>query len=600
MIAIRRIKLYIVGLLALMGTVAGAQTMSELPVKTVNGNAYHYYIVKQHETVYALSKRFGITPEQLIKYNPTAADGLKIDQELLFPADKKVTDDSKKAEGTYVVKRHETAYGISKRFNLTLEEFYELNPGARDGVQEGQTVIVNRGAVPPKITVMPADKLPPVHQTAAKPATSATNGRKHVIQEHETLYQIARDNDIRLLQLLEANPGLDAARYSAGQEIIIPAKGDGIISDADKEVHPSEINQSQMPDKITIAVALPFNLDKKEKHNRNMVEFYRGILFAVDSMRNCGAPIHLLTYDTESTKDGVAQIIDMPELKSADVIIAPDNMEDLQTFNEFGKQNGISIVNSFNNRDSSFQSNPYALQMALPRDEMYNRAVNAFLESFEGYVPVILVSNTGKRDKLEFTELIKARLDKSGAPYKEIGYNEQLSKEFLDQHLEANEKYAFLPSSSSKEEFENIVDALQAYKSSRDFGNEIVVWGYPEWLANRAGYSKMHQLDCYIYSRTDLPESFESANLDSGYTKWFGPEMMTNYPRRYYMGFDIGMVVIKSLCAGKDGLLHNMQFHSGVAMPVMMKRYGDNGGMFNNQLLMINLAPGEIISKRTI
>ena len=40
--------------------------------------------------------------------------------------------------------------------------------------------------------------------------------------------------------------------------------------------------------KVTIAVALPFNLDKKDKHNKPMVEFYRGFLLAIDSMRNTG------------------------------------------------------------------------------------------------------------------------------------------------------------------------------------------------------------------------------------------------------------------------------------------------------------------------
>ncbi len=600
-----RIKPYLIGLLTFVSAIAAASVLTDLPVKTVNGKTYHYYIVKQHETVYALSKRFGITPEQLIKFNPSAADGLKTDQELLFPADETpVNTQNNTAEtpastnGTYIVKKQETAYGISKRFNLTLEEFYQLNPDTRDGVREGQTVMVDRGAIPPKITVVPPEKLPAVVQAEVQTTTTDESkgtrddikGTRYVIQEHETLYQIARDNNIRLSQLLEANPGLDVARYSAGQEIIIPTESAAIPTEA----------VVKNTEKITIAVALPFNLDKKEKHNRNMVEFYKGILYAVDSMRNCGTPIHLITFDTESTTDGVAQIIDMSELKTANAIIAPDNLDALKTFNEYGQQNKIAIINPFNNRDSSFQTNPYAMQLAMPREEMYDRAVKAFIESFSGYIPVILVSNNGKRDKTEFTDIVKAALDKSGQPYKEIGYSGKLSQDVLAKQLKSTERYAFLPASSSKEEFDNIADALLEYKNGRNFSSDVVVWGYPEWLANRAGYGKMHNLDSYVYSRNDLPESFISADIDAAYSKWFGPEMLTAFPRRFYMGFDTGMFVLKSLVSGTGGLPQNTQYHSGLTLPIKMKRYGQNGGYYNDQLLMINLAPGEIITKRTI
>lgn len=599
MMTILTIKRYLTAILMFISISVFASALTELPVKTVNGKKYHYYVVKQHETVYALSKRFGITPEQLIKYNPSAEDGLQIDQELLFPAteikdaaEMKAAQNSGHAGDTYTVKKQETAYGVSKRFGLSLEEFYELNPETRDGIQEGQTVIIKKNGKKPRI------------ESPATPVAPAKKGNTHIIQEHETLYQIARDNNIRLSELLEANPGLDAARYSAGQEINIPrhAAETPINSQTatDQSGNIKDNGTIDSNNKVTIAVALPFNLDKKDKHNKPMVEFYRGFLLAIDSMRNSGAPIHLMTFDTESTQDGVEQIIDMPDLKNVNAIIAPDNSEALKAFNSFGLENHIAVINPFNNRDSSYVNNPYAMQMALPRDMMYDRAAKAFLDSFEDYVPVILVSNGGRKDKMEFIDLLKAHLNKTGRKFKEIGYSGPLTAEILTRNLSRSENYAFIPASSHKDEFDNISGALETYKDSRDFKNEIIVWGYPEWLANRGGYEKMHNLDSYIYSRTDLPESFSTADIDAAYTKWFGPNMITTYPRWFYMGFDLGTFLLKSLKANGGDFSRNTYYYSGVFMPVMMRRHGDNGGFFNNELLLINLAPGETISKRTI
>lgn len=66
------------------------------------------------------------------------------------------------------------------------------------------------------------------------------------------------------------------------------------------------------------------------------------------------------------------------------------------------------------------------------------------------------------------------------------------------------------------------------------------------------------------------------------------------------MGFDLGTFLLKSLKANGGDFSRNTYYYSGVFMPVMMRRHGDNGGFFNNELLLINLAPGETISKRTI
>jgi len=633
-------------MLATVMTAVGA-SIGSLPVKTVNGKSYHYYTVQPHETLYALSKQFGVSEAEIIKLNPDAADGLKSGQQLLLGTAMTVTVNRASDGTTYEVKKQETAYGISKRFGLTLDEFYALNPEAKDGLKEGQKVVVKgKASGTRKATEKPL---------AGTTQTARNEGKAHVIAEHETLYQIARDNNVALADLLAANPGLDAARYSAGTKITIPVNnnnnsgvkaqshsgtpyqvkaGDTFYGIASRHgLSTSQLYEANpgvdilkdgmtiyLPDAcdekteapsaglvknvvntnpVTIAVVLPFQIEKKEKHNRNMVEFYRGFLMAVDSMRNMGQPIHILTYDTKGTAEGLKEILENPELKKADAIVGPDNAEHLAELNQFGLDNRIMVMNIFNNRDSAYYTNPYAIQAALPRDDMYSRAVNAFTDNFSSYTPVILLSSDGRSEKTEFTDMVKEKLTKSGKKYKEITYSGTLSLEQLDNELSATEKYAFLPASSHKDEFDKIATALNAYKDSRDFKNEVIVWGYPEWLANRASYDKMHELDCFIYSRTDLPEPFMTENINEMYKKWFGPTMNMNYPRRAYMGFDTGIYLLRTISSTGGDFTKILPYVQSVTMPLTLKRH-NGGGLYNDELMLINLSPGETISKRSI
>lgn len=67
----------------LMGS-AGA-TDIDLPIVHLFGKNYYQYEVKKKETLFSLSRRFGVTQEELKQANPSLVDGLKNGQLLLVP-----------------------------------------------------------------------------------------------------------------------------------------------------------------------------------------------------------------------------------------------------------------------------------------------------------------------------------------------------------------------------------------------------------------------------------------------------------------------------------------------------------------------------------
>ena len=73
--------------------------IEELPVKVVNGESFYYYKVPPKATIYSITRTYGISREDLFKYNPQVIDGLRAGDTLLFPC--------KKAEAAAEVKAAE-------------------------------------------------------------------------------------------------------------------------------------------------------------------------------------------------------------------------------------------------------------------------------------------------------------------------------------------------------------------------------------------------------------------------------------------------------------------------------------------------------------
>ncbi len=113
----------------------------ETTTKVVNGKIYDVYEVKPKETVYSLSKKLGITQEELIKYNPQVADGLKKNELLYFP--RGVIKNTSSSYKTYKIKKGESLYSIAKKYGTTVDKLLEINPEvSKDKYKTGTVIFI--------------------------------------------------------------------------------------------------------------------------------------------------------------------------------------------------------------------------------------------------------------------------------------------------------------------------------------------------------------------------------------------------------------------------------------------------------------------------
>ena len=127
-------------LITLAFTLVGALSAAlAQEVVVVNGVKYVVHDVVKGETLYSLSKRYGVTVDDIISANAVLTDGLKAGQRIKIIA-KRAEEEGVAKSLMHKVVRGETLYSLAKQHNLTVEELRLSNPHIKKGLKAGQVI----------------------------------------------------------------------------------------------------------------------------------------------------------------------------------------------------------------------------------------------------------------------------------------------------------------------------------------------------------------------------------------------------------------------------------------------------------------------------
>ena len=600
-----------------------------LPKKKINGRTYYYYMVQPKETIYSLCKRLELSKEDIIKYNPTVADGLRAHQTLYFPESVYLNKDSEKAPATsgtetstppteplpatYTVKRGDTIYSLCKRFGLTSAQLLARNPDAANGIKSGMTLRI----APDNNEASTTTPLPTAKETAATkatandmPSTPAPDVpyKVYKVKKKETLYSIARKNQVTVEEIESVNPGLTTLQKD--QLIYIPdtkklkqwEKAGSLVSPSPQPAEPVTPAVEEKPDKgIRIGVMLPFMLNEDHPGKQAMLytDFYKGLLLAADSLRRNSNPIHITAYDTHGSTDSVKVLLSRPDVKELAVIIGPDDDDQLAALAAFGNENDCKILNIFSIKNDLQSSNLSMIQANIPHSLMYAKTIERLAHNLNGRVPVFLTRKEGRTDKEEFTKAYKEFLDTHGTAYTDIEFADFLSADDLA-GLDPATSYLFIPQSGAQSEFTKIINALRKLRDDSEDPERIKLFGYPEWITFRGdAQDRLHKMNATIYSRFYVDNhSFRTKDLDEKFRHWYGKPMLKAMPTQGTLGFDTGMFLIKSLGDNKGQLGDNATWrYDGVQSGFHLVKPTDDGGLINEALYFITFRPSGLIEK---
>ncbi|MFT3687313.1 MAG: LysM peptidoglycan-binding domain-containing protein [Phycisphaerales bacterium] len=143
----------------------------------------------------------------------------------------------------HTVVKGETISMIAQKYKVTPYDIYKLNPDSQDGIQLDSVLIIpsNGETQPNTVTETPAD-IPSAEIPATTAASAQTsNSKTHLVQPKETLYSLSRQYNVTVDAIKAANGDLLKDGLKIGQNIKIPASGEGQTASAPK---PAEIQKT--------------------------------------------------------------------------------------------------------------------------------------------------------------------------------------------------------------------------------------------------------------------------------------------------------------------------------------------------------------------
>ena len=137
-------KTKIIVLLAALMWVNGLFAQAETwPKDTVDGVVVYRYTVQKSEGLYRISKNFNVSQEELVRLNPTLqTEGLKFGQVILVPVREEQPAAADSSMVKHVIEPKETLYSISKRYGVSVAELQAANPEVSKNMPIGATLLI--------------------------------------------------------------------------------------------------------------------------------------------------------------------------------------------------------------------------------------------------------------------------------------------------------------------------------------------------------------------------------------------------------------------------------------------------------------------------
>lgn len=409
-------KLVIVALISIFYCgVLSAQQSGQIVY--IDGTKYTVYTAVKGDTLYSLSKSYGVSIDDIIAANPVLSEGLKLGQTIKIPfkteTSKKAQKRSKRQFITHTVKKGETLYSLSRLYEISVNAITEDNDNIDPThLKVGQKIYIRRSQV--GLTDEKTTQKQIVETSQAMNSVAFGGYSYHVVHKGEDAANIATRFHTTVEKLLALNGFQTESNIREGLIIKVPkveVAEDNVVSDTQTEVEESPaieetiFSNLQPGSRANVALMLP--MGNNGVPVQNYIDFYQGFLLATDHIRANGIESEINLFNTAHNLDKVSQIIDSGELDSANLIVGPVYEDVLIPVVRYAERRNIPIVSPLANLTHSQANNLF--QMSPRQNTKYDKVRHIFDGSRR---VVFITSDTTDR---EFEKEVKQMLGET--PY---------------------------------------------------------------------------------------------------------------------------------------------------------------------------------------
>lgn len=422
----------------------------------------------------------------------------------------------------------------------------------------------------------------------------------HKVKKKETIFGIARDNGITVDELVKANPEMASPDYKLkkGETIFSPypaanaaAKPSAGTAAVAKPEQPKDVDMRKR--EIRVGVMLP--LHDVNGDGKRMVEYYRGMLMACDSLKQNGISVDVRAWNVPEDAD-IAKTLRDKNAARCDLIVGPLYSKQVKPLSDFAREHDIKVLIPFSINAPEISSNRNIFQVYQSPSEYNEAVIGRFLEKFSGYHTVFVDCNDTTSKKGVFTFGLRRRMETMGRSHS-ITNLKSTEQQFAKAFSATMPNVVVLNTGRSPEL--NVAFAKLNNLAMNNTKLTVTMFGYTEWMM----YTK-YNLDNYYKFDTYIPASFymnplsaKTARIEQKFRWTFHTDMQQALPRFAITGFDHAYYFIKGLH------MHGKQFNGArgvvgytpIQTPLHFERVAEGGGYRNGSILFVHYTTGHRI-----
>lgn len=575
------------------------------PTKNINGIECYIYNVETSEGLLAIGRKFDVTIEEISKVNPDLQSNLKVGQQIFIPVQKKTTlkDENEKnlsIEFTqHTVKKKQTLFAISRKYDVSQDDIMKYNPQINNGLQEGLILQIPKQVKQNKKKEL--EKEVAIEAKSIIKNSTLSEKKKnivHEVQPNETLYSISKRYQVEVVDIIKSNPA-SANKLSVGMELKIPTNGsskglsqndDSLISTPKSSLYidhlfdKKEYTNLSSKKVIRIAFLLPFMLDqaKNDASIERFVDFYAGSLMAIEAAKKKGISFEVYTYDTEKSEEKVTEVLTNSELKTMDLIIGPAFSNQVSIVADFAKDNKINTLIPFTSKVPDIETNAYLFQFNPGTDVELKYSSDILTSKFKNtHIIFVQIEGISTFDEGQiWSNALQNELRKEGKTFSQIKLASSENVDFSS-ILKKADKNIIIFNTNKYAYISPFIPNIRSLTSNFD----LVLFEQYSWR----NQEKVIPQNIYISPFTSKYNLTDIKNFNEDYTRYFGKTTSKVSPRFDLLGYDLSNYFITLMKRYGNKFIDKIgsyNFSEGIQSQLQFERISNGSGYVNQKLYL--------------
>lgn len=530
----------------------GVEIPKSTDIIVIRGKSYYLHTVGPGQTLYSICKAYGVDVEEVKALNDKKDNNLSLYEVLKVPyIEPFVQQDSRYFY--HKVAKGETLYSLSRRYGIKPKRLLKANPE----YSHNEPLAV--GAV----VKLPLDE---IDKTALNPGG----------QTATTVVEVVADRKGKVEKTEEpfSETSISIEPETENKTLVtdtLPVAG--VWQDEEEKEMPEYISEVVMPEDPFVKVALllpfsakdyPFYIDSMamfqsvniSSRSEQFVQFYEGILLAVDSLKKRGYRIDLHVYDTERSAEKIYEITEEVNRLNPDMIIGPVYGSEYKVMVENLTNKQIPVVYPLSSRSENFGEYPDFIQVNASLGGVFAKMAS-WLKTQQMSANIIYLGLGDTDDYAMQAEknLFKEQLKESGGIKFFRWDMEAVPLDSLRTLLLPDRENVLVVPTSMEAEVSKVLPIL----SSLTDGYQITVLGLPEWQTfTSVDHETYYKLNTKIFTYSYVDHTSESARqLAEKYRRYFYSEPHS----LVYKAFDMGMYFIELAVKYRDRSLEALEYY---------------------------------------